>query len=784
MMAAAAVVLLLCLVPGSARAAFGNFTVTSNADTGGTCPTPSTCASLRQAINSANATVNVLSEVDTIGFSSPGSTIAVSGQLPPISGPTSISGFSTRLDGAVAGAGVDGLQLSAGASASTISALTITGFKGSGIDISGADNVRLGGLNIGTTSNGDTGLGNGGNGITIHAAATGTRVGDVVSPGGNLIAGNGGDGINVDATSTPTAIFGDTIGLRNPTNVVVGNGGDGVDLTGPSNVIGDPTPGASNSIAGNGGFGVRITGPSAGGTTIKSNMIGLDIFGSRGVGNAGGGIRINDADNTVIGGSASGEGNTISANGNDAIFMSNGATGNRILGNRIGTDSDGAELRPNDGNGINVNSSPGNVIGGSAPGAGNVIASNLGNGIDLENTPSSNNVIQGNRIGTNAAGTLALPNEAGITAEGSNIIGGSGPGEGNLVSGNLREGIQVAANGTSSVLGNVVGLNAARTGAIPNGQEGIDADQVNATIGGPGGAANIVAFNLGPGIRVEQSTIVVAENSLFSNGGLGIDFDPAGVTTGTPQPLPALTAALASGGQTIVRGTVASTANSAVTLRFSSSPDCDPSGFGEGKTPLGAATVTTDAAGNASFDVTLPAATSLGQPVTATATGPAGTSEFSACRVVEAPPPAKVAPPAPLKPAVTALTQSASRWRLGSALAKLTKAKPPVGTTFSFKLNEAASVRLDFAQRTTGRRVGRRCVAQTRGNRRKPRCTRTIAAGTLSLAGHSGTNRVRFQGRLSRTKRLKPGAYTVSVTATASGLRSVSRSLTFTIVKG
>ncbi|MDX6673925.1 MAG: hypothetical protein QOH11_1343 [Solirubrobacteraceae bacterium] len=782
--AATAAVAMFCLAPAAADAASGTFTVTSNADTAGTCPTPSTCASLRQAINSANATTNTPGVPDTIGFSIFAQTIDVTSQLPTINSQTSIFGGGHELNGAgAATAGVDGLRLASTASNSTLSSLVITRFTGAGIDINGADNVIIGGSSIGTNVNQDPGLGNGGNGITVHGGANITRIGDLASHSGNVIAGNGGDGVNVDATSSPTAIDINEIGVRNPANVVVGNAGDGVDLSGPSTSVGEPVTGAGNTISGNGGFGVRINGPSGDANSILGNEIGVDASnGSAGVLITGVG-----ANNNKVGELGDGLGNTISGNGSDGIRIFSGATGNSVVANRIGTNPAGTRLSPNHGNGVNVNSSPSNTIGGSAPGAGNLISGNLSSGIDFENTPSSNNVVQGNRIGTNAAGTLALPNASGIQAEGSNVIGGSGGGEGNLVSGNLQQGIAVQANGTSSVLGNLVGTNAAGTGPIPNGEEGIDAAQVNATIGGPGGAANTVAFNLGSGIRVEQTGVVVAENSVFSNGGLGIDLDPAGVGGGAQ--VPSLTTALASGGQTVVRGTIANSANSSVTLRFSSSPDCDPSGFGEGRTPIGSASATTDGAGNASFDVTLPAATSLGQQVTATATGPSGTSEFSACRTVESPPPAAPAttatPPAAKRaPALTSVTQSASTWRAGSALAQATKAKPPLGTTFAYKLDRAATVRFEFTQRVAGRKVGRRCVAQTSSNRRKPRCTRTVPAGTLNLSGHAGTNRVRFQGRLSRAKKLKPGHYTLTITATASGLRSASRALSFTIVKG
>lgn len=75
----------------------------------------------------------------------------------------------------------------------------------------------------------------------------------------------------------------------------------------------------------------------------------------------------------------------------------------------------------------------------------------------------------------------------------------------------------------------------------------------------------------------------------------------------------------------------------------------------------------------------------------------------------------------------------------------------------------------------------------TPGNSRpaKPACTRTVTAGTLRLAAHAGANKVRFQGRLSRTKRLARGRYRAVITATTkAGLKSAARSVSFTIVKG
>jgi hypothetical protein len=140
--------------------------------------------------------------------------------------------------------------------------------------------------------------------------------------------------------------------------------------------------------------------------------------------------------------------------------------------------------------------------------------------------------------------------------------------------------------------------------------------------------------------------------------------------------------------------------------------------------------------------------------------------------------------PTPLTPTVAALGQSAARWREGSALAHVSRAgaQPPKGTTFSFTLNEAATAHLSFTQALSGRSVAGRCVALTKHNSARHACRRTITAGALALAAGAGTDHVRFEGRLPAARKLKPGRYTMVLTATAGGLTSVPRSLSFTIV--
>ncbi len=137
-------------------------------------------------------------------------------------------------------------------------------------------------------------------------------------------------------------------------------------------------------------------------------------------------------------------------------------------------------------------------------------------------------------------------------------------------------------------------------------------------------------------------------------------------------------------------------------------------------------------------------------------------------------------------PALSAVSQSASRWREGKLLATLSrKRRAPLGTTFSFTLSEAASVTLSFSHQVVGRRVKRHgCLALTPRNRHRPSCKRTVIAGTVTLAGHAGLDRIAFQGKLSATRELARGSYTVTTRATNSaGMRSTPAVLHFTIVK-
>jgi uncharacterized delta-60 repeat protein len=134
--------------------------------------------------------------------------------------------------------------------------------------------------------------------------------------------------------------------------------------------------------------------------------------------------------------------------------------------------------------------------------------------------------------------------------------------------------------------------------------------------------------------------------------------------------------------------------------------------------------------------------------------------------------------------ALSGVSQSHRRWREGNGLPQIarTTTRVPVGTTFRFTVNERASVRFAFSRALPGRRAGHRCVAPSKHNRHHRRCSRMVAVGAFAVNANAGMHVVRFLGRLATGTKLRPGAYTLDITATnAAGERATAR-MTFTIV--
>jgi photosystem II stability/assembly factor-like uncharacterized protein len=208
----------------------------------------------------------------------------------------------------------------------------------------------------------------------------------------------------------------------------------------------------------------------------------------------------------------------------------NNCNNNVIQGNHIGIDAVGNLAKPNN-TGINLLNSSNNTIGGTTSGARNVISGNQSYGIEVI---GNGNVVQGNYIGTNAAGTNSVRNgQAGINLSSNqfanNLIGGTSAGAGNLISGN-QTGISINAPGTT-VQGNLIGTDVTGTIKVPNAT-GILSGAANTQIGGLTSAArNIISGNDGAGVQIGGTGSKLQGNYIgtditglvaLGNGGSGV----------------------------------------------------------------------------------------------------------------------------------------------------------------------------------------------------------------------------------------------------------------------
>lgn len=323
---------------------------------------------------------------------------------------------------------------------------------------------------------------------------------------------------------------------------------------------------------------------SGGGNTIEDNWIGTDFTGTLDQGNGQQGIRIdNSANNTV-------RNNTISGNNANGIALLNSySTGNMIQGNKIGTTADGNAALGNGIWGIIIQFSANNSIGGGTDSFCNVISSNTRGGILLVGSGSRGNVIAGNRVGTCASGVKSM--------------------------GNGGDGIRFSNGATGNF------------------------------IGGSGEDGNVIAFNGRNGITLYDSTVggnSFRGNAVHGNAVDQIDPGPLGCSCVAPT----IHSAEWNGSELRIVGTFTGAANTTYFLDFFLSATDDPSTFVGGQQFLFSIQVTTDANGQASFDVTHACAVDPNQVTSATTVDSAHSlSLFSAATTI-----AQVEPPAPPPP--------------------------------------------------------------------------------------------------------------------------------------
>jgi hypothetical protein len=302
------------------------------------------------------------------------------------------------------------------------------------------------------------------------------------------------------------------------------------------------------------------------------------------------------------------------------VIRGSGATGNRVVGNYIGTDASGTQKLGNGDSGVRIANAPNNTVGDATAAERNVISGNGSNGVIISDDNGGNatdNKVTGNYIGTDKNGATLLGNTAygvRIANASKNTIGGTIEASRNVISGNAN-GVVIDTGLGGSATGNRV-------------------------------LRNIVSRNDGDGVKITSDVATgnrILSNSIYANADLGIDLYDDGPTANDPddtdagsnglQNKPVLSSAKKSAtGTTTIRGKLDSTPNKTFTVQFYS----NPLGTDEGKTLLGSATASTNGSGDATFAFSTKKPIRLGQNITATATGTTGTSEFSAPRKVVA----------------------------------------------------------------------------------------------------------------------------------------------------
>jgi len=317
-----------------------------------------------------------------------------------------------------------------------------------------------------------------------------------------------------------------------------------------------------------------------------------------------------------------------------------------VRGNFLGTDPAGLSARPND-TGVECGANA-TRIGGPSPGDRNLVSGNTAgtfSGALVIDGLGTNAKAQGNLIGTDATGLHPLPNVGGLAAYGTgNTIGGTGAGEGNVVSGNSLYGMWI--EGAIVVQSNLVGVAADGSSALGNGGDGIVIHGSNdSVVGGLGPAeANQIAFNTNHGVDNDGVRNVMRGNSIHDNGLLGINNyngnnnpkpnDPGDADAGSNnlQNFPIVQSVVHLAGATEIVGKLDSTPSTEFDLDFYANPACSnfPRAFVEGTTYLGSTHLATDDTGHVTFASTFPVVTEDGARIAVTATDPDGnTSEFS-----------------------------------------------------------------------------------------------------------------------------------------------------------
>ncbi len=497
----------------------------------------------------------------------------------------------------------------------------ISGNGHSGISISGAmaaNNVAEGNL-IGTDITGTVDLGNGQNGVIIGNAPSNTIGAASAQGAANTISGNDDTGVVIiGAGAVDNSVTGNRIGTNAAGNAALPNGFIGVQVQGgaSSNRIGYLTSVAGtppgNIISGHtgagSGCGIVITGAGTRLNSVYGNLVGTDASGTASVPNVTG-IEISfGATQNFIGEKVPRARNVISGNQLSGITIFGAGTDlNQVQNNLIGTDITGGGRLGNSLAGVRIHiQAANNVVGGPLLGSRNIISGTIlfpgyptggGAGVLIESGADSN-VVQGNFIGTDLAGTSSISNAGEgifINSASNTSIGGDQPGTGNLISGNGRNGVVIDnASVSNRIQNNSIGVKNGSLSPLANSGDGVQISHTDGSVAAPAvnvvggsapGVSNIIAFNGGRGIMLlDGIKNSIVSNSIFSNTGIGIDLSPAGPTAndacdadGGPNGLlnyPSIDSVLSTAGATNINVSLDSTASADYTIQIFVNDSC------------------------------------------------------------------------------------------------------------------------------------------------------------------------------------------------------------------
>jgi titin len=453
------------------------YTVNTTSDVSDGSCTDGSC-SLRDAILLANAATKPVE----IRFNIP---VCIVCTITPLSALPTISGGSITIDGY-------SQPGSSPATESTPADLVIeldgTNVTNNGLNVTSADNV-IKGLVINRF---------GWAGISLWGA----------NAHHNLITGNY-IGIHAGGTSPQPNLGG----------VVIGSGAH-------DNTVGGNTPADRNVISGNTWNGVSLDGSNTSYNTIAGNFIGTTVLGEDWLPNNWVGVTIgNGAHHNTVGGDTVGEGNLISGNGQDGVYINGSATvSNTVSGNYIGVHANGIDYLSNGWHGVRIDGGAKyNRIGGNTDGERNVISGNDRAGVRIQGAGTSSNMVSGNYIGLGIAGASMGNEWSGVEIMGGasyNSIGTRSPGKGNIISGNGRNGVYLSGSGTVSntIAGNLIGTTRDGATYLPNADSGVvitDSASYNLIGGDTDSERNVISGNFDEGVLISSNG--TAHNTVSGN---------------------------------------------------------------------------------------------------------------------------------------------------------------------------------------------------------------------------------------------------------------------------